>query len=135
MSSWLEDEPHSIYLAYNAAGQCIYVGMTHDWTQRERGHWNATLWWNEVVSVDVWVDVVATRAEARALERRTIYDLKPIHNSRDAVHRIKPCVMAEDDRCAEDTLYTGRCRHDPPRSPHSRFVRDARLTPSLADTA
>ena len=78
----------AVYTLYDSAGDVLYVGMTHNFTQRMQSHGKKfgerPVWWN--------LDWCETREEAAALERATIRRLRPPHNSAQNWDEPEPAV-------------------------------------------
>lgn len=66
-----------VYRFYNAVGECLYVGWSHNVLKRFENH-RATTWWKQVARIEL--DHQPTAAKAQAHEATLIAELRPAHN-------------------------------------------------------
>jgi hypothetical protein len=77
---WIK-QPGYIYLAYDAAGQLLYVGSTIHVGRRLMEHEEGSPWWSQVARIEIegpfnW------RVPAYERETQLIHDRKPLYNQR-----------------------------------------------------
>ena len=66
-----------VYRFYNAVGECLYVGWSHNVLKRFEDH-RERKWWKQIARIEL--DHQPTPAKAQAHEEALIKELRPIHN-------------------------------------------------------
>lgn len=75
--------PTAVYVARQADGQVIYIGVTHALKERLAKHRRSSAWWGKAstVTVELWPG----RIEAMGRERRLIRYFDPLHNNKERI--------------------------------------------------
>jgi hypothetical protein len=71
-------DTHYVYVAYNAAGEVLYVGYTWNFDQRMRHHRAGSRWWRERARFEVFGPMQSR--PALRLEDELIWTLAPVYN-------------------------------------------------------
>jgi hypothetical protein len=74
----VESGAHSVYRAYDAAGELLYIGITNGGPRRLGGHARSSEWWPLVATVRI--EHAESRCHALWLEEKAIWDEQPQFN-------------------------------------------------------
>lgn len=83
---------HYVYRHYDKDGALLYVGCTHEWTNRTMDHRKFSKWWSAVVRLEI--ERFADKSDALKAEKKAIENENPSCNVTH--NRVRKSVAREE---------------------------------------